>query len=151
VWGAYHFDTGDDGAKQAEFFLEKSKPDALNAAGTGFEGNPHGESMTIGDARGCNASAASNPARPGSYGGFYLKQLIGSLPEEVLGNCWFCLSKYSATLRLPPNWKSWTLWQHTDGAAGPNPALVPGVGLCDRNYYCGTPDQLKRKWVQGSL
>lgn len=152
LWGAYHFGTGDDGTKQADYFLQKAQPDQKTVLVLDFEGNPHGTSMTIQNARDFVTRVQNQTGRwPGIYGGYYLKQLIGSLPDETLKNCWFWLSQYSATPQLPANWNAWTLWQHTDGAAGPNPMPVPGVGFCDRNYYCDTPELLKTKWLTGSL
>jgi lysozyme len=43
LWGAYHFGTGDDGTKQADFFLEKTQPEQDTLLVLDFEGNPHGE------------------------------------------------------------------------------------------------------------
>lgn len=46
---------------------------------------------------------------------------------------------------------TWTLWQYTDGHHGNAPFQVDGVGPCDRDQYQGTVDDLRARWVTGSL
>lgn len=152
LWGAYHFGVGGDGVVQAEFFLNTVQPSADTLLVLDFEGNPQGASMNIEEAREFIVHINSVLGRwPGIYGGYYLKNFLGGLSDPTLQNCWFWLSQYGPTLVVPPNWSSWTLWQYTDGAMGVHPAPVPGIGLCDRNYYCDTPDQLREKWSTGTL
>ena len=152
LWGAYHFGTGDDGVAQAEHFLTTVQPSADTLLVLDFEGNPQGPSMSIEDARAFLVHVQSETGRwPGIYGGYYLKQLLGSLADATFQQCWFWLSQYGPTPVVPPNWSSWTLWQYTDGAMGVTPVAVPGIGFCDRNYYCDTADQLRLKWSSGVL
>jgi hypothetical protein len=115
-----------------------------------FEGNPHGESTTIQDARAFVTRVQDVTGRwPGIYGGFYLKQLIGSLPDKTLKNCWF--------------WCRSTAPRHTCQAIGitgrcGNPWMEPWVSTlrpwrwpCDRNCYCNTPEQPQRRRANGTL
>ena len=70
---------------------------------------------------------------PGLYGGQYIKEILGNTVDPILANCWLWIAQYAATAVIPPTWKNWTLWQYTDGAAGPNPIPVSGAGACDRD------------------
>jgi lysozyme len=152
LWGAYHFGTGEDGVAQADFFLNFVQPTPQTLIALDLEANPQGASMTIEDARAFLVHVQSiTGIWPGLYGGYYLKQLIGSTTDPTLRNCWFWLSQYGPTAVVPPNWPSWTLWQYTDGAIGPNPNALPGIGHCDQNSYNGSAEQLKAKWLNGSL
>jgi lysozyme len=38
------------------------------------------------------------------------------------------------------------MWQYTNGAAGPQPHEVPGIGRCDRDQFNGDMDALKKLW-----
>ena len=60
--------------------------------------------------------------------------------------CW--LAQYGPTAVVPPNWATWTLWQYTDGAVGPEPHQVPGIGRCDRDRFNGTESELKSFWTR---
>jgi lysozyme len=152
LWGAYHFGTGEDGVAQAEFFLDTVQPADDTLLVLDFEANPQGASISIEDARAFLVHVYSETGRwPGIYGGYYLKQLLGSLLDPTFQNCWFWLSQYGPTAVVPPNWSSWTLWQYTNGAAGVQPKKVAGVGFCDRSFYCDTTEQLREKWSRGSL
>ena len=73
LWGAYHFGTGSDGVKQAEFFLE-----SVNSAGTllvlDLEANPTGPSMSLEEARAFVTHINSKTGHwPGLYSGHYIK------------------------------------------------------------------------------
>ena len=48
--------------------------------------------------------------------------------------------------KIQQTWPAWTLWQYTDGVAGPGPHSVDGIGPCDRDQFNGTVDQLKQLW-----
>ena len=147
LWGAYHFGTGADGVEQADFFLQKVQPGPEDLLVLDFEANPQGPSMTLDEARAFVTHVHSVTGRsPGLYAGAYLKQLLGVSHDPVLANCWFWLAQYGPTAVVPPNWKTWTLWQYTDGAAGPDPKPVPGIGRCDRDKFNGTPDELLKFW-----
>jgi lysozyme len=63
-----------------------------------------------------------------------------------LANCWFWLAQYGPVAVVPPNWPTWTMWQYTDGAAGPGPHEVDGIGHCDRNRFQGDEEHLHKLW-----
>lgn len=147
LWGAYHFGTGSDGVAQAEYFLNVVQPDASTLLVLDFEANPQGPSMSLEEARAFVTHVQSATGRfPGLYSGHYVKDLLGTQSDPVLANCWFWLSQYGPTPVVPVNWNTWTLWQYTDGAAGPDPHEVDGVGYCDRDTFNGDEARLHALW-----
>lgn len=147
LWGAYHFGTGSDGIKQAEHFLDVVGDPGKTLLVLDFEANPTGPSMTLEEARAFVTHVKEATGRfPGLYAGHFLKELLGTKTDPVLANCWFWLAQYGATAVVPPNWSTWTFWQYTDGAAGPDPHTVPGIGRCDRDKYQGTAEALTAFW-----
>lgn len=146
-WGAYHFGTGDDGAAQAEYFLSVVSPGANDLIVLDFEQNTTGPSMTLEGAEAFVTRVQAATGRwPGLYSGSYIKQLLGNNQNPTLANCWFWLSEYGPTPRVPSNWHTWTLWQYTDGTTGPPPHSVSGVGNCDRDQFNGDMEGLTRLW-----
>lgn len=148
LWGAYHFGTGDDGVRQAEHFLSVvDDPDNVLLA-LDFEQNPTGPSMDLEQARAFVTHIEAQTGRyPGLYGGSYLKSLIGAGSDPVLAQCWFWIAQYGPTPVVPPNWPTWTFWQYTDGAYGPQPHTVPGIGRSDRSFFNGPEEQFRKLWL----
>jgi lysozyme len=147
LWGAYHFGTDSDGTRQAENFLSLVDDGSNTLLVLDFEPNPTGPSMSLEEARAFVTHIKQKTDRfPGFYSGHYIKQLLGTTSDPVLANCWFWLAQYGPTPVVPSNWKTWTLWQYTDGAFGPDPHDVPGVGRCDRDMFNGTEEELKSFW-----
>jgi lysozyme len=156
LWGAYAYGVGADGVAQAEFFLSTvfsptGQPDRNTLLVLDFEANRADSSMDLTEARAFVTHVQQKTGRwPGLYGGHYLKELLGKSPDPVLSNCWLWLAQYGPTAVLPPGWSAWTMWQYTDGAAGPEPHEVPGFGHCDRDLFSGTPDELRNSlWLGG--
>lgn len=148
LWGAYHFGVGADGVAQADFFLSTVQPDGNTLLVLDFEANTADSSMDLVEARDFVTHVQQVTGRwPGLYGGQYLKELLRSAADAVLSNCWLWLAQYGPTAVLPPGWDSWTMWQYTDGAVGPEPHEVPGVGHCDRDKFNGTAGDLKMFWA----
>jgi len=148
LWGAYHFATGSDGVQQAQNFL--------NVVGTfdntllvlDFEPNPTGPSMSLEEARAFVTHVNEVTGRfPGFYSGHFIKQLLGSNNDPLLAQCWLWLAQYGPTAVVPANWETWTMWQYTDGAIGPQPHTVDGIGHCDRDKFNGTEDELRTLWA----
>lgn len=146
-WGAYHFGTGSDGVSQAEYFLEAVNPNNSTLLVLDFEANSQGPSMPLEEARAFVTHVQAATGRwPGFYSGQYIKELLGTQADPVLANCWFWLSQYGPTAVVPVNWPTWTMWQYTDGANGPQPHSVPGAGLCDRDQFNGDLRGLRALW-----
>jgi lysozyme len=137
LWGAYHFATGGDGVEQAQHFLDVVGTVDNTLLVLDFEQNPSGGSMSLEDARAFVTHVNEATGRfPGFYSGSYIKELLGSSKDPVLSQCWFWLAQYGPTAVVPANWTTWTMWQYTDGAVGPQ----PHVG---RRYW-----QLRSRQVQ---
>ena len=147
LWGAYHFGTGSDGLKQAEHFLDVVGDDPKILLVLDLEPNPTGPSMSLEEARAFVTHVNAKTGRfPGLYSGHYIKQLLGTHSDPILAQCWFWLAQYGPTPVVPPNWPTWTMWQYTDGALGPQPHQVSGIGRCDRDKFNGNETQLKKLW-----
>ena len=149
--GAYHFAVGGNPEGQARFFLEHAQPDGKTLLALDFEKNPQGSSMTIDEARTFVTYLHDQTGKwPGVYGGSYLRELLGDGKDTVLGNCWFWLADYTERVSsVPPTWDYWTMWQYTDGNAGPEPHSVAGVpgGRCDRDRFVGDQSELVAFWT----
>jgi lysozyme len=147
MWGAYHFATGSDGVKQAEHFLSIVGDDPKTLLVLDFEPNPTGPDMNLEEARSFVTHVKDVTGRfPGLYSGHYIKGLLGSNIDPILQQCWFWLAQYGPTPVVPANWPTWTMWQYTDGAIGPLPHKVSGIGNCDRDKFNGTETQLRKLW-----
>ena len=88
---------------------------------------------------------------PGLYAGHYLKDLLGTSGDPVLTQCWLWLSQYGPTPVIPAAWTQWTMWQYTDGALGPPPYEVTGIGRCDRDMFNGSAAELAAFWNAAPL
>lgn len=147
LWGAYHFATGSDGVKQAVHFLDTVGDPTDTLLVLDFEPNPSGPSMSLEEARAFNTHVFEQTGSwPGLYAGHYLKELLGTHADPVLAKSWLWIAQYGPTAVVPPNWPTWTMWQYTDGAVGPEPHKVIGVGRCDRDRFNGSEAQLRRLW-----
>ena len=147
LWGAYHFGTGGDGVAQAEHFLAVARPGPRDLIALDLEANLDGPSMTLAQARAFAKHVRGATGRwPGLYSGHYVKELLGVEVDPVLANCWFWLAQYGPRAVVPPTWRTWTLWQYTDGGLGPPPHSVEGIGRCDRDLFAGTPARLLDWW-----
>jgi lysozyme len=147
LWGAYHFGTGEDGVAQADNFLSVVGDTSGQVIVLDFEPNTTGPSMSLEEARAFVTHVKDRTGRwPGLYSGHYIKDLLGTGTDPVLGSCWFWLAQYGPTAVVPPNWPQWTLWQYTDGALGPDPHDIPGVGRFDRDLFNGDEPALRSFW-----
>jgi len=149
LWGAYHFGVGHNGDEQADHFLNIVKPEAGDLLVLDFEGNPLGHDMSLDEAEEFVQCVYEATGRwPGLYSGHTIKQLLGSQTNTVLANCWFWLAQYGKHPKVPPAWPTWTMWQYTNGAVGPEPHTVQGIGHCDRDKFNGALDDLETFWNQ---
>ena len=148
LFGAYHFATGSDGLKQAQHFLDIVGTFDNTLLVLDFEPNPTGPSMNLEEARAFVTHVNAQTGRfPGLYSGHFIKQLLGNNKDEVLAKCWLWLAQYGPTPVVPANWPTWTMWQYTDGAVGPEPHMVAGIGRCDRDKFNGDEAQLRKLWL----
>jgi lysozyme len=154
LFGAYHFGIAGDPNAQAEFFIEQAGDDALLVLD--FESNPQGLDMSLLEAEQFAHRVNELTGHyPGLYSGHTLKEALAaqgitSAAQTELSKCWLWIAQYAASPLIPKVWKNWTIWQYTDGAAGPEPHTVDGVGRCDRDHFNGTAAQLKTFWASNT-
>jgi len=150
--GAYHFPDSSSPEAQLNYFLDYAKLDpATDLGALDFEADTtHGRTMLLDQARDWLANFERRFGRKAVlYSGNLIKeQFHGEDPFLSAHKLW--LPQYSSHPVLPPQWKSYFLWQYTDGtnhAAG-GPTSVPGVtGLLDCNTYPGLDAELVRDWT----
>jgi lysozyme len=150
LFGAYHFGTSGDGTAQADHLLSVAKDDSLLVLD--FESNPQGYDMSLLEAEQfVHHIYVSTGRYPGIYSGHTIKEAFASAgisrPDQtLLSKCWLWIAQYGQTPLIPSVWDRWTLWQYTDGAVGPKPHQVEGIGRCDRNQFNGTEAELRALW-----
>ena len=148
LWGAYHFGTKANGAAQADFFLSKAAADDDTLLVLDYE--PNGNlTMALDQARAFISRVKQVTGRfPGLYSGSLIKQQLGGQPvDPIFSECFLWIAQYaSIPSNIPQTWSKWTLWQYTDGVAGPPPHTVEGIGPCDRDQFNGTVEQLRQLW-----
>jgi lysozyme len=151
LWGAYHFGVGGDGSEQADFFLDTVGDDPQTLLVLDYEPNRTGPTMTLNQAREFVEHTNNVAGRfPGLYSGHLIKeQLGGAPPDPLLANCFLWIAQYRGPrpVNIPSTFKTWTLWQYSDGVDGPEPHDIAGVAPpCDRNLFNGSIKQLKKLW-----
>jgi len=153
LWGAYHFGTGSDPVKQAEEFVEVAAVGNDELLVLDYEDNPGGTQMKLPAAREFIKRVAELTGRhPGLYSGHNIKQDLGNTADPDFAKCWLWVAQYDSSPTAPQiqkSWPKWTLWQYSDGAVGPEPLPVDGVGKCDRNTFNGDVNALKAFWTSG--
>ncbi len=128
LWGAYHIAIRSDGLKTIHF-LDVVGDFSGTLLVLNFEPILTGPSMSLEEARAFVTHIKEETGRfPGLYSGHYIKQLLGSNTGPILAQCWFWLAQYGPTAVVPINWSTWTMWQYTDDAIGPQPHKVNGIG-----------------------
>ncbi len=153
-FGAYHFGTAGDAIAQADHLIAVAGENSLLVLD--FEGNPQGIDMSLEEAEEFVSHVKAATGRyPGLYSGHTIKEAFKKAgitrPDQTeLSQCWFWIAQYSKAPLIPKVWKDWTLWQYTDGGAGPEPHTVDGIGRCDRDQFNGTLEQLKAFWSKHS-
>ena len=148
LWGAYHFSTGGSVADQVENFLTYAKPEEDELISLDWEPSD-GPDMTLDQARDFVQMIKDETGRyPLVYGGHLLRESVGHNPDAILSNCPLWYARYAASpIGIPTAvWPTYTLWQYTDGDAGPEPHETPGTSGADRNIFQGTTQELKALW-----
>jgi GH25 family lysozyme M1 (1,4-beta-N-acetylmuramidase) len=149
LWGAYHWGTGANVAKQVDNFLTTAKPDDETLVALDFED----ARMTLGQAREFMALVSEKLGRkPVLYSGHLIKDRLGSKVDSFFGGHRLWLAHYDPNPRVHKSWKTYWLWQYTDRKTGLKPNQVPGLpgdssGNLDCDSYEGTRAQLKAKWA----
>jgi lysozyme len=149
LWGAYHFGVDADGAAQARRLLATVQNHNQVLLMLDFEAPATGPGMSTAQAE---AFAATILAFTGRYPGLYSTRdylaQTGADRSPVLAHCWLWLADYNAVPEpgVPPAWRTWTMWQYTDGKQGNEPRTAPGIGPCDRDQFNGELPGLHALW-----
>lgn len=148
LWGAYHFAHRGDVARQVSHFLDVAGTADLLVLD--FEPNARTGTMTVEEAEAFVSEVKQRTGRfPVLYSGqSFLREQLGNRTDTVLARCPLWLARYST---LPPDlpkaFKTFVLWQYTDGSAGPQPHQAPGIGRCDRDKFNGDEPTLRAFWA----
>jgi lysozyme len=146
LWGAYHFVHPGQIEAQVDHFLQVTglHDDMLYALDW--------ETSSTGVANQQEATAflkllEAKTGRKGVvYSGNVAKEKIKGA-DDYIGSHRLWLAQYSALPKVQKSWKTWWLWQYSDGEVGPEPHGCPGVsGYVDTNSWADTDDQLKQQW-----
>ncbi len=160
LWGAYHFNSGENAAAQAQHFLDCTTPVEGTLMALDLEDNPPraGGRMNLAQAREFLDRVDQATGRSTVlYSGNLIKELIAHANDAdytffATHPLW--MPQYAPTPNLrdynghPLPWAKVFLWQYTGDGIGQKPHDVPGIGRnMDINHYDGTDDELRQEWT----
>jgi len=151
LWGSYHFADGTDVEGQLNNYLSFAMPTADDLICLDFEDNGS-NSMSLDDAENWILAVEDNLKRPQQcvlYSGNRIKETLGDQQSEFWGARRLWIAQYGTSVTIPAAWKTYWLWQYTDGSSGPEPHDAAGCGACDMNAYQGNDTQLLAEWSGG--
>lgn len=122
-WGAYHFSSGANPLLQVENFLQYAAPEPDELIFLDYEPSSSGANMTY-DQKGefVKLIYQEKERYPVVYGGHLLREAVKDVTDSILSNCPLWYARFAnAPYGIPSLWQRWTLWQYTDGNAGPEP------------------------------
>jgi lysozyme len=155
LWGAYHFNSGEDVKEQADNFLKAAAPNEKTLMVLDFEENKK-SNMSIHEAVSFMKLVEDKIGRSCAiYSGNKLKETIGSLGKDefkYITSKKLWLAQYGPKAKLPMGFDKYWLWQYTGDGVGQLPHSVPGITVpggtgIDLNVYNGTKAQLAKEWV----
>lgn len=147
LWGAYHFGTDTNGVIQANHFLNQIGNTSNTLLVLDVE--PHNKKIMSQQQVEDFIRTVQN--KTGKlvmiYGSYYIlnKYYLFLKKSNPL---WIAL--YKKSIKIPSGWNNWVLWQYTDGKRGLEPHKIEGVGVCDRDKFNGSVDELHQFWLNGS-
>lgn len=147
LWGAYHFNTGEDAGAQVAHFFQCARPDDNTLMAIDFEDNPR-SNMSIAQLRTFVSLADALLGRKLLiYGGNRLKENLPKAdPFFASHRLWLC--QYGPKPKLPKPWSEYWIWQYAADGEGPQPHHVAGIpGNPDLNTSQRTPEQLAKEWA----
>lgn len=148
LWGAYHFGTKTNGVMQANHFLKK----VGNASTTLLVLNVESYKNEIMTQKQVEDFIKTVQNITKNFVMIYASyNTLKNYTTPFLLKIPLWIARYNKSLKLPPGWNKWVLWQYTDGKKGLWPHGVDGVGLCDRSKFNGSVDKLRAFWPNGSL
>lgn len=152
LWGSYHFADNSNLEAQINNYLNYAKPEKDEIFCLDYEPNGNNTmdlNKAIGWIQGVE-NALERPTQCLFYSGNLVKEKLGDKVDPFLGQRRLWLAQYGSNPVVQPSWKTFWLWQYTDGEVGPGPHTVNGIkGGIDCNSFNGTPEQLKAEWSGG--
>lgn len=152
LWGAYHWGTAAPPSEQADNFLNRARPDNNTLVALDFEKDV-GNQMTLDGAREFLNIINNKLGRKAIiYSGDTVKSALGKKVDTFFGSHRLWLAQYGSNPAVQRSWKSYWLWQYTDGNYGPGRKSVPGIpgnraNQLDCNTFDGTAEDLKSQWA----
>jgi len=143
LWGAYHFVTNSNGVIQANNFLNKVGNTSKTLLVLDVE--YYTNIMTYAQVKDFIITVQNKTKKNVTIYGSYTTLKRYSTP--FLQKCPLWIASYNTILKIPPGWSKWVLWQYTNGKQGPWPHGVNGVGLCDRDKFNGSINELLAFWL----
>ena len=134
LWGAYHFGGPGDPKEQADHFLAVVNPKGNELLVLDWETS----AMSRSEAEAFVSRIKEVTKRmPILYSGqAFLLSEMSTVKESILSCCPLWIARYGPNEpEIPALWKTFALWQYTDGSNGLQPRDVQGVGSCDRDKY----------------
>lgn len=156
LWGAYHFNNGDNVKTQADFFVKTAAPGPETLMVLDFEENKK-SNMSIHEAVSFMKIVEDKIGRSCAiYSGNRLKETINELGKDERNyitskKLWVC--QYGPRAVIPKGYKEYFLWQYTGDGIGQKPHYVPGITVpggigIDLNIFNGTKEELKELWIK---
>jgi lysozyme len=152
LWGAYHWGTAANVAKQVDNFLKTAQPDDKTLIALDYEVTS-GNQMTVAQAREFMKLVAEKIGRkPVLYSGHLIKEDLGNKKDAFFGSHRLWLAQFSQDPVVQKSWDSFWIWQYTDKTTGLKPNKVPGLpgdtaGNLDCNSYSGARTKLEAEWA----
>lgn len=148
LFGSYHFSSGVDPRAQAQNYLAHADPRPDELICLDFEDSTAGRNMDLAGAEAFVAAIRAATGRlPVVYGGRLLRETLAGVTASPLSACPLWHARFAdAPKGVPTLWSRWTFWQYTDGASGPEPREVDGIGPCDRDLFNGDEAEFCRRW-----
>lgn len=156
LFGAYHFNRGNDWKGQVDNFIESAQPDRNTLMVLDFEESVYqtrtGDTMSIQSAVAFMKELEQITGQPVAiYSGNRLKETVAKLSKAdqdymVTKKLW--LAQYGPRAVLPKGFSKYFLWQYTGDGIGPQPHTVGGFenGI-DLNVFDGDQATLTAQWA----
>ena len=152
LWGAFHWGTAAPVSDQVDNFLKRADPDRDTLLALDYERDV-GNQMTLEGAREFLGLINEKVGRKAIlYSGDVAKTALGKKNDPFFGSHRLWLAQYGNSPAVQKSWKSFWLWQYTDGNVGPGRKTVPGIpgnraNQLDCDHFPGSAEDLKAQWA----
>jgi GH25 family lysozyme M1 (1,4-beta-N-acetylmuramidase) len=152
LWGAFHWGTAAPASDQVDNFLNWAKPGKDTLLALDYERDA-GNQMTLDGAREFLGLINDKLGRKAIlYSGDVAKTALGKRNDPFFGSHRLWLAQYGNNPVAQRSWKTYWLWQYTDGNIGPGRKTVPGIpgnrqNCLDCDFFPGSADDLKAQWA----